>query len=236
LEKHDFEKFKTLLSEVHAFYSREITAFSTSVWWEAMRPFGYVDVERALLAHIARPDAGKFLPKPADILPLLGVTAVPDAPDAGRPGPEEAWASAAAGFDEAETIVTNDEIAEAMGMARPILDLGDEVGARMAFREAYARIVREARGRGVANPRWWPSLGHDPGLRQTALSRAVERGLLTGEQVAGFLPAPAPVTPQGAAIAGLLSGKVVEMPRDPEFRRRIAALRDVLKGKAKAAA
>jgi hypothetical protein len=146
-----------------------------------------------------------------------------------RPGAEEAWSIAVSGFDENATIVTNDEISGAMGVARPIMDAGDEVGARMAFRESYERIVREARERGVTRPTWWPSIGADPARRDVALSQAAERGLLTRSQVAAYLPAP--TTERGAAIAGLLTGNVVAMPKDPEFRRHIAELKRVLRNR-----
>ena len=55
----------------------------------------------------------------------------------GHPTANEAWALALSSADETETVVWTDQIAEAAGIVRPILDAGDEVGARMAFRDAY---------------------------------------------------------------------------------------------------
>ncbi|MFS7082118.1 hypothetical protein ABMZ19_25175, partial [Escherichia coli] len=83
------------------------------------------------------------------------VTRIPSA--SSRPGPEEAWSIAVRACDEAETVVMNDEIALAWGAAKPIFDLGDEVGARMAFKEVYERQVAAATG----PAKWWPSLGTD---------------------------------------------------------------------------
>jgi hypothetical protein len=105
-----------------------------------------------------------------------------------RPGANEAWGIAIAGFDEAETVVTNDEIMAAMSAARPVMDSGDEIGARMAFRDAYERIVRESREQGKGKPRWFPSLGHDPSRREAALRKALDQGLLPRSQVYGLLP------------------------------------------------
>ena len=67
-----------------------------------------------------------------------------------------------ASLDESETVVWTDQVAEAAAVARPILEAGDDVGARMAFRDAYERIVRER----VDEPRWFPSLGSDAGRRE----------------------------------------------------------------------
>lgn len=107
----------------------------------------------------------------------------------GRPSADEAWAIALAGMDEGATVMLSDEIGSAMGVARPIYEDGDAVGARMAFRAAYERIVTEARTAGTA-VRWWPSLGHDSTRRELALRKAVDRGQLTPEQANRYLPAP----------------------------------------------
>ncbi len=72
----------------------------------------------------------------------------------------------------------------------------------MAFRDAYDRIVAERR----------------------------RQGRLTQEQASAYLPAP--ITQQGRAIAGLLTGERVEIPKDPDFRKRIAGLAKILKGAA----
>ena len=105
--------------------------------------------------------------------------------DDGRPGPEEAWAMMPR--SEAETIVWTEEMAEAMGVAQPLLDEGDAIAARMAFKESYARLVALARD--AKQPvKWTASLGHDPLGREQALQRAVEQGRLLQTHVVGLLP------------------------------------------------
>ena len=42
--------------------------------------------------------------------------------------------------DESDTVVMTDEIQLALGAARPVLDLGDKVGARMAFISAPSKL------------------------------------------------------------------------------------------------
>lgn len=151
--------------------------------------------------------------------------------DDGRPSANEAWGIALSAFDEAATVVTNDEIGEAMAAARPVMDGGDEVGARMAFRDAYDRVVRKARMAGITSPKWYPSLGHDPMLRIDAIKQAEDRGLLTHQQAAAYLPAPMTEEDQkrGAVIAGLLTGSATPMPKDPEFRQKIDEMISMLK-------
>lgn len=107
----------------------------------------------------------------------------------GRPTANEAWALALRSMDEAETVVLNDEISAALNFARDIFLSGDEIGARMAFRDSYERIVKEARESG-SPVKWWPSLGHDVSRRTAAIERAVIAGLLPASQL-DALPAPA---------------------------------------------
>lgn len=104
--------------------------------------------------------------------------------DDGRPGPEEAWGMYPKG--ERETAVVTGEMQEAMRHAWPLVQEGDLVAGRMAFREAYQRIVAEARDRGVP-VRWEPTLGHDRGGREAPLLEAVALGRLAAHQVVGLL-------------------------------------------------
>lgn len=105
--------------------------------------------------------------------------------DDGRPGAEEAWGMIPQ--DEWKTVVWCDEMAEAWGIASSILSAGDEVGARMAFKEAYNRLIREARSSGV-KPHYWVSLGHDIHGREHVIREAVDRGRISLEHAQRLLP------------------------------------------------
>ncbi len=98
--------------------------------------------------------------------------------DDGRPGPEEAWAMIPK--NEAATVVWTAEMCQAHAVACPLLDSGDAIGARMAFKETYSRLVSAARDeqRPVS---WSASLGHDAGLRDRALALGVEQGRISVE-------------------------------------------------------
>jgi len=125
----------------------------------------------------------------------------------GRPGAEEAWAMIPK--DEAGSTVWTDEMAQAYGIARHLLDEGDRVGARMAFKESYGRLVAQARddGRPVV---WSPSLGHDASCREAALLEAVERGRLTLSHAVEIVPSlehrPQPLLAGQQRIAALIGG------------------------------
>jgi len=106
-----------------------------------------------------------------------------------RLGAEEAWAIALSSRDESETVVWTEETAEAFSACSPVLEIGDEVGARMAFKEAYARIVAKNESEGV-RVKWVASLGWDLRRREAVLNKAANAGLLPAPVAAKLLPAP----------------------------------------------
>lgn len=107
----------------------------------------------------------------------------------GRPTADEAWGKALAGMDENATVILNDEISEAMGVARAIFQAGDKVGARMAFREAYDRVIQRNREARVP-VRWWASLGNDASRREIAVQEGIRQGLIGNETARLVLPPP----------------------------------------------
>lgn len=176
MREADFDDFGQMLDAVCSLLSRGAyrpNAQNTALFFRAMARYELADVRAALDAHVADPARGRFVPVPADLIAQIQGAAADD----GRPGAEEAWAIAMRAQDEADTVVWTEEISQARGIAQPILDAGDEVGARMAFKEAYGRIVERARqaGKPVA---WSASLGFDRQLREIALDAAVQAGLI----------------------------------------------------------
>ena len=171
-------EFATMLTGVLDVFGAKATHASISVWWAALARYSLADVRAALSAHVQDMVAGKFAPKPADI---IGRMQLQD----GRPGPEEAWSQMPR--DEATTVVWTDEMAAAWGVALPLLAERDQVAARMAFVERYRQLVQHARDAGES-AKWTVSLGTDVGGREAVLLDAVDRGRLPAQYVAGLLP------------------------------------------------
>lgn len=117
----------------------------------------------------------------------LTVAAIIERLDDGRPGPEEAWAMIPQ--DEAGSVVWTSEMAEAYGVAAPLIKAGDMIGARMAFRETYIAIVTRARAEQLP-PSWMPSLGFDPSGREAAIETAVRKGRIGQAAAQRLLPTP----------------------------------------------
>lgn len=202
----DRKPFAQMLATTFTVYGRPVPdSNAMHVWFRLLQEFDLHVVQLAFDHYVATEP--KFPPTPAQIRESLGA-----GKGDSRPGADEAWAIALTSRDEAETVVWTPEIAEAFGVCRPVLDMGDEVGARMAFKGAYERIIQAAR---LQNKpvEWQASIGFDPERREQVLRKAEVAGLLPAAQIAALLPPPEP-----------------EMTEDEmeEARRHTAALKAML--------
>lgn len=143
----------------------------------------------------------------------------------GRPGKDEAWSIAMTASDEFDTVVLTHEIRQAMSASGPILDAGDKVGARMAFLSAYERLVSSARAEGLPL-KWEVSLGYDSARRVQAIESAVRSQLISQDAGTKYLAdlRIAPVTEDGRAVAGLLTGSVARPSAD--VRAKLKVIKD----------
>lgn len=173
MRNNDLPEFARLLADFLMGYGKprpdtETTAF----WFKALAPFSPATIGAAFNAYATeRPD---FAPAPN------GIAARCKLMD-GRPDENEAWAVALSSRDERETVTWTGEMQEAFNLCRPVLDSGDEVGARMAFKDAYNRLVLAARAANLP-AKWSVSAGWDAERRELVVARAVAAGLLSGPQ------------------------------------------------------
>lgn len=185
----DKKAFAELVRATLKMYRAEADAEVLRLWWAIMCQHEMNVVSAGFSAFLSDKKS-KFQPVPADIIEFIE-RLVPD----GRLGADEAWAMIPR--DEHVSAVMTDEMSEAMGAAQPLLDEGDQVAARMAFKEAYVRIVEKNKLAGIA-PKWFPSLGRDPAMREAVLVEAVRLGRLSVEHAS--VTAPAISAPSPAAI------------------------------------
>lgn len=171
MREADFDAFAAMLDDVAGLYGKVLTPGQKAITFRALAAYPLAEVRAAFHAHVQDPQRGRFMPLPADVIAQIDGLAADD----GRPGPEEAWAIALRAADEADTVVWTAEMAEAWAIARPLLEGRDQVGARMAFREAYARLVDAARRQRMPAT-WSASFGFDAGRRHAALAEAAAAG------------------------------------------------------------
>lgn len=189
----DREAFGTNLARAMSFYDKPLKRSQLDLWFDLLADYELTDVLAALRSHMADPASGRFSPKPADLISHM-------TPASQTLTANEAWAIALQAADERETVITCDLIDQALGLAKPVLDLGDKIGARMAFIAAYERLAA------AAVPVWRLSLGHDRAGWLPAAERALAMGVIGHSRVEQIRSLTAPPAPEASAIAGLLTG------------------------------
>lgn len=113
---------------------------------------------------------------------------------------DEAWALCP--NNEFETVVWTREMAEAYSVCFDLLHEGDKVGARMAFKGAYERLINlsELQSKPLV---WVVSIGSDKALIEPAVNNAAMLGRLSEKQALKYLP-----QDQSSGFIGkLLTGK-----------------------------
>lgn len=212
----DVAPFVALIRDTYGLYpqSKLPSDGQVAMFFRALAAYPLAVVQRALDGHVKDPQRGRFPPLPADVIAQIEGAAEQD----GRPGAEEAWAMSLRARDEAETVVWTREMAEAWGVAKSVFDLGDEVGARMAFKDAYGRLVDVAR-RQRQPAAWLISEGHDAARRADAIATAVQARRLPASEL---LTLPAPTA---QPLLGLATAKGVP----PHIREKLKALSDSMR-------
>lgn len=219
MRQTDKPEFVKLLNLCYSTLLKPLPTFEAfDLWLTILEPYSIDQVRAALSQHMRE---SKFPPVPADV-----VSRMPKQSD-DRPEANEAWAIALRSRDERDTVVWTQECAEAFAICSTVLDGGDEVGARMAFKAAYERVVE--RNRAAGRPvQWLMSLGFDPSLREAAASDAVRAGRLSLEHARKVVPAlaapDARATPEVAERQlARLNSMVASIPSTAEKLERIRA-------------
>ena len=132
--------------------------------------------------------------------------------DDGRLSADEAWGMFPHNSDN--TVLVTNEIMEAGQSAWELLKLGDKVAARMAFKDAYERIIKKARECGN-KPRWQLSLGNS-GECTSAATEGLRRGLLSLEYIRSVL------NPDDADFIASSAGYQLALPAPTEKGKQYA--------------
>lgn len=199
MQSSDYKQFAGIWADAHEIMTggKVFSKRAMDMIFETLEDYSLNMVEQAIKLYSKK---SKFAPTPSDIIDIL---------EAGnkRLTADEAWSMMP--HDEFETVVWTREMAEAYGIVSGILAEGDKIAARMSFKSAYDRLCSEA----VIMQRpvvWSVCVGFDKSRIEPALQKAVAAGRISQDRANKFLPAPMDAGP----IAGLLTGKVTELPNN----------------------
>lgn len=223
MDNQDAKQFKEKLTAVLNIYGVDTGKSVLGVWWIALKNYPYEIISKAIDYHVQH---GKFAPKPADILELIKSRD-------GRPTADEAWSIAVRSTDEYVTIAWSDDIAQALSMgASDLLNDGDTIAARMAFRASYDRIIQDARDNGIA-VNWSISLGHDVSSRNAEIEKAELSGLISHDKAKLLMTNDS--TENGKALIAIATDAVKAATEDDKekHKQRIEGLRKAINKKSK---
>lgn len=188
IDPTDKREFAGIMEAVMILYGKDSTPALLRLYWNALVDYPIEQVRWAYDHWVKDPKQGTFMPKPADI--IRTIQEATGTPESKWLSANEAWATALPAIDETATVVWTPETAKAFEVARPLLEGGDKIGARMAFIPAYDRLVDQAK-RENRTPSYEVSAGHDPYMREIAVQTAVTAGLLPPpKQDQAMLPPP----------------------------------------------
>ena len=221
MRKDDLPEFAQMLDDCYSLLGKGVqpSATAKALFFRALGAHSIEAVRAGFDAHVKDPQRGRFAPTPADVIAQIeGLVA-----DDGRLGAEEAWAMCCNAADESETVVWSGEMSQAYALAMPLMQECDNVGARMAFKEAYSRLVDSAR-RERKPVAWSVSLGHDQSKRHAVLLNAETRGLLPHGEALKLAP------PSGDlnTTATLLLENSMKTSDPQTIKERVAALKAML--------
>lgn len=213
----DKPRFLRAFAANAAVFNKPVTDDVVGIYWAILADYDVNDVEAAFVKHLK---VSKFFPTPAELVALI-----PSAHAMKHVDADEAWAIVLASMDEAETVVMTQPMLEARGIAWPIWQDGDEIGARMAFRSAYNRIIAAA-----GKPVWRVVAGWDAERRLSAIEQAKLLGRLPADYRPNqnLLPMPAAET----TVSGLLENLERHVERSEEdakkAKQHVAKIRAML--------
>ena len=218
----DKPTFAALIAKTWRFYDKTPKAETVADWFEMLEGLPLEAIATAFKRHLTDPKAGQYLPKPGDVIRHLPLAATDD----GHPGPDEAWGLLVRIIsNERETGVLTEEMRASWQACQPILDLGDEVGARMCFLDGYRRRIQEAR-QTAKKAHWTVTLGDDPTLRVQRLNEAVTARRISADHAQSLLAGPTDTSLD--QVAGLLEGPDAS-PHDRDTSQRLRGMAEMVR-------
>jgi len=161
VKEEDGNKFFEFLEGCGIIYGKEVKEAQAKIFFNALSEYSFSDVEKSFNLHIRK---SRFFPTPADI-----IENIPKNMFLTHIGADEAWQRALMAMDEDTSVILNEEILKAREIAMDVYYSGDKVGARMAFKDAYNRVILEN-----PKPNWFVSLGHDKDGREHVQEQFME--------------------------------------------------------------
>jgi len=173
MQQSDFNDFKVVLEATAQMYGKVLTATIVALWWEALKGYDLAAVREGFGRHMQNPDTGQFMPKPADIVRMLGGTT--------QDGALLAWSKvdrAVRSIGPYETVAFDDPIIHAV-----ITDMGGWVALGSKTEHEWPFVAREFENRYRGYRLGGGVSQYPPALAGIAQTENVQSGLPTSAPV-----------------------------------------------------
>jgi len=137
MKEHEFDAFFVLMESTAQLYGKEISRTTIRLWWTALEAYDLAATRQGLSRHMQNPDTGQFMPKPADIVRMLGGTT--------QDGALLAWSKvdrAVRSIGPYETVAFDDPIIHAV-----ITDMGGWMALGSKTEHEWPFVAREFENR-----------------------------------------------------------------------------------------
>jgi len=137
MQQRDYDDFFALMESTAQLYGKELSATAIELWFRALQYHDLYAVREGLSRHIQNPDTGQFMPKPADVIRMLGGSTQDSA--------LLAWSKvdkAVRGIGTYESVVFDDPIIHAV-----LADMGGWVALGSKLEKEWPFIAREFENR-----------------------------------------------------------------------------------------
>ena len=181
--------FVEIMTGLGSAYRQDVTKAVLGVFWNATQDLTIEQFNLAVNKHVRK---SKFFPTIAEIYEIAEQSSGNQHLCA-----DEAWGVALQLANELIAVVVTNEIFTAWVEAKPVFDVGDEVGARMAFKATYNRIM----GATQSPPVWRLTEGQDKAMTIAVVEKAAQMGRYLSPETYRRLQIAAPA---GIGISGLI--------------------------------
>lgn len=206
------KEIQTFLIEDAAYYDSQMNSVKLQQYSDILDNFPIEGLKKARTFFRSQPGR-RQMPMPADY-----ISAIPD----GRPSAQESWAMIPR--DENASVIWTNEMRMAYSIVASLIAEGNMSGAFFAYKEAYEKLVAEAKSRGEP-ARWSPSEGHDKSGRAAAYIEAVDKKRITMLQAVEMFPELPYIVPSHPALkAPEVVKQIGFTDPDPEGKKKVHEL------------
>lgn len=74
MREAEIEPFGQMMAAIYDLYGRQFSEYALSLWWNALKGYDLKAISDALSRYVVNADCGQFVPKPADVVRMIGGT------------------------------------------------------------------------------------------------------------------------------------------------------------------